>query len=150
MSKYDELSRELSEMAGDEWHPSFAEIEKVLGFDLPPSAKKYYSWWANARNGGHSQAKGWMSAGWEVDPQSVDFNEETVRFIRTETGDKISTTGNLESLRKKARQFSGIQNAHELEKAAFTALIQHHAAKALIELGGSDPGAQAPTRRRPS
>ncbi|ADI27381.1 hypothetical protein [Geobacillus sp. C56-T3] len=40
------------------------EMESILGFKLPPSARKYREWWAN--HYGNSQAKGWMDYGWQV------------------------------------------------------------------------------------
>lgn len=45
---------------------SFSEIEKMIGSELPPSAKKYRPWWANEINGTHSQRLAWMNADWLV------------------------------------------------------------------------------------
>ena len=48
MSRYDPLYRHLSTQTGHIVTMTFAEIENVLGFDLPPSARKYAAWWGNA------------------------------------------------------------------------------------------------------
>lgn len=52
-------------------------IEKILGWDLPPSSR-LKQWWANDPFGGHSQSFAWVDAGFIV--TSVD--EEAVVFMR--------------------------------------------------------------------
>jgi hypothetical protein len=81
MSKYDQLGNHLRAQTG-EWHPmTFGEIENVLGFALPNSARKYRPWWANQSDGAHVQAQAWMRAGWRV--WSVNFASDRVDFRRT-------------------------------------------------------------------
>lgn len=63
---------------GDEWQADFSEIERVLGFGLPPSARRYRAWWANTES--HSQAIAWLAAGWRVD--TVDMDAEIVTLKR--------------------------------------------------------------------
>ena len=75
----EEHIRNLDERGCREWHTTFAEIEKVIGDSLPPSARKYSPWWANSVEG-HPQACAWMTLGWEKD--NVNFAKETVSFIR--------------------------------------------------------------------
>lgn len=60
----------------------FNEIEDVLGFGLPASARKYQAWWANDDREGR-QSSGWLSAGWLTD--QLDLAGEKVTFRR---GDK--------------------------------------------------------------
>ncbi len=56
---------------------SFKQIENILGFELPISAKKYRCWWANDES--HVQAMdGWMSVGWTT--KSVSLREGKVSF----------------------------------------------------------------------
>ncbi|MEY8741219.1 hypothetical protein AB9M62_17205 [Bacillales bacterium AN1005] len=43
---------------------TFSEIEEILNFELPSSAKKYNAWWANDKT--RSQAKSWLVAGWHT------------------------------------------------------------------------------------
>ncbi|MCX8153618.1 MAG: hypothetical protein N3E52_04200 [Candidatus Bathyarchaeota archaeon] len=76
MSKYSSLAKYLSS-TGTEVALSFSQIENVLGFPLPSSARKLRCWWANDFT--HSQAKaGWLAAGYIVD--AVDLKSEIVRF----------------------------------------------------------------------
>jgi hypothetical protein len=150
MGKYLPLSEFLKTRTTDSWEPTFEEIEKVLSFKLPPSARKHRAWWANQFKGHHSQAKAWIEAGWKVDPQEIDLSGEVVRFVRTKYAGRKTETSELENLRRKAIQFSGIEDPSKLEEAALNALIRNLAAKALTELGGSDPEACVPERRRAS
>ena len=47
MGKYEPLAARLSAQGEDFWTATFAQIEEVLGFPLPASARKYREWWAN-------------------------------------------------------------------------------------------------------
>ena len=53
MTKYSALGSFLTSSGQLEVKLSFSEIEKILGFKLPPSAHNYPAWWAN---NGHAQA----------------------------------------------------------------------------------------------
>ena len=60
-----------------EWRTTFREIESIIGFELPASARLHRPWWANQRGGnGHSQALAWSVAGWET--ADVDMDAETL------------------------------------------------------------------------
>ncbi len=150
MGKYLPLSEFLKTRAADSWEPTFGEIEEVLSFKLPPSARKHRAWWANQFKGHHSQAKAWIEAGWKVDPQEINLSAGVVRFVRMKWAGRKTETLELENLRRKAIQFSGIEDRSELEEAALKALIRSLAARALVDLGGSDPEAWVPERRRVS
>lgn len=79
--KYEALKEHLESLRVDRWNPDFTEVERILGFDLPPSARKYKPWWANPEpDSGHPFAGSWMEAGWKV--EKVDFNAQTVVFCR--------------------------------------------------------------------
>lgn len=78
MSKYKPLSDRLGEHTGDEWRVKFADLESVLGFPLPKSARAHRAWWANDEKKPHSGA--WMRHGWEVG--EIDHDGETVVFRR--------------------------------------------------------------------
>ena len=79
MGKYEALGSYLSKLRKESEFLSFTEIEKILGFPLPDSARAYRAWWANDKT--HVQAMdGWLSSGWKVD--SVDLNEEVVAFSK--------------------------------------------------------------------
>ena len=51
---------------------SRTQIEKILGFKLPQSSK-ISSWWANDPDNGHTQACGWVDAGYFVKTESNKF-----------------------------------------------------------------------------
>jgi hypothetical protein len=86
--KYAALYCRLQELAGSEWTVSFREIEAIIGFDLPRSARMYRPWWANSSDGGHSQALAWVLAGWQT--TQVDLEGEMVRFFRRGSDEKHS------------------------------------------------------------
>lgn len=80
MSKYDPLQTYLARYEGSRRTLSFAEIERIIGAELPPSAREYREWWANqADTRNRPQAKAWQSAGWEV--RSVQLGQR-VEFVR--------------------------------------------------------------------
>lgn len=79
--KYAPLYRHLSAMPGSEWRASFAEVEAILGFALPDSARLYRPWWSNQKKGtGHSHALAWQAAGWKT--REVDLEAEALVFAR--------------------------------------------------------------------
>ena len=80
--KYQRLYMYLCSLQAQEWRTSFSEIEAVIGFDLPPSARLHRPWWGNQRGGnGHSHALAWSVAGWET--ADVDMDSENLLFRRT-------------------------------------------------------------------
>ena len=75
--KYHRLYRHLCNLPFREWRTTFREIESIIGFELPASARLHRLWWANQRDGnGHSQALAWSVAGWET--ADVDIDAETL------------------------------------------------------------------------
>jgi hypothetical protein len=77
--KYDGLRTALAGTFGDEAVMRFGEIEALLGFPLPRSARTYREWWANT-GGTHVQATAWLQAGWRA--TQVDLDQERVVFVR--------------------------------------------------------------------
>ena len=81
--KYAPLYRHLSTRTGSHWRASFSEIEAILGFELPRSARLYRPWWANQkRDAGHSHALAWQAAGWRT--RKVDLEMEALVFARAD------------------------------------------------------------------
>ena len=76
--KYELLQRHLDGLDGDEWQASFADIEAVIGCNLPASARRHTAWWGNDLT--HSHALAWLNAGWKA--ADVDIAAETLRFQR--------------------------------------------------------------------
>ncbi|HZZ88536.1 MAG TPA: hypothetical protein VFE13_09410, partial [Caulobacteraceae bacterium] len=78
-SKYQPLGRYLSGQDVDELPLTFQEVERVLGFALPPSARAYPAWWSNNR-GTNVAVKSWRDAGWRT--SRVDVPRQRVTFVR--------------------------------------------------------------------
>lgn len=57
---------------------SYSQIEEILGFALPDTARKFkQSYWANTET--HSYASSWMAVGYKT---RVDSDSDTVTFIK--------------------------------------------------------------------
>jgi hypothetical protein len=84
MGKYDALGRYLASQPAEQVPMTFGEIERVLGVQLPLSARKYRPWWSNnPRNSVMTQV--WLDAGFET--EQVDMTRGTLVFRRVrETG----------------------------------------------------------------
>lgn len=81
VSKYRRLFDHLiAKDTPDEVRLSFDELEALLQRQLPPSAKRDRSWWANTAHVSRVQARAWLDAGYIV--QSVDFPSSQVVFLR--------------------------------------------------------------------
>lgn len=79
--KYQRLYTHLCGLATREWRATFGEIESVIGFGLPASARLHRPWWSNQSGvNGHSQAMAWGAAGWET--AEVDMEAETLLLRR--------------------------------------------------------------------
>jgi hypothetical protein len=80
--RYQPLTRHLSALSGDETEMSFSDVEKIIGRQLPNSARGDFArhWWANTKT--HSQGQGWLDAGWKID--RVDPSRERIRLRRHE------------------------------------------------------------------
>jgi hypothetical protein len=80
-SKYARLAVFLSNQPEDteQLQLGFNEIEEILGFDLPASAREHRAWWSNDTVG-HSWSKDWLDVDWRV--ASVNMSNRAVRFAR--------------------------------------------------------------------
>lgn len=79
MSKYDALTKHLATRSDARVPMSFSDLEAVLGFPLPASARTHRPWWANSGHG-HVQARGWLDAGYQS--EQVDLESEKLVFVR--------------------------------------------------------------------
>jgi DNA-binding XRE family transcriptional regulator len=77
-SKYHALFERLSTSGQEEITLTFAEIEALIGEELPPSARTRRDWWGNRE--GALQASAWMRAGYHV--ASVSLERGCVTFSR--------------------------------------------------------------------
>ena len=76
-NRYAELAGYLESCGAGNARLSFAEIEEIIGGPLPPSARKYNSWWANDKT--HTYAR-WLDAGWCS--RELDLDGEKISFVR--------------------------------------------------------------------
>lgn len=74
--KYRKLTEYLANSDRTEWTASFGQIEDILGFPLPDSARQYQAWWSNQMR---SQSLAWQSAGWKA--TALDLKGECVTFV---------------------------------------------------------------------
>lgn len=120
MSRYEPLAEFLDRRTSPVWQAKFSDVERILGFPLPPSAFRYPAWWANQQGKGHSQTAGWKAAGWRT--CALNLQEHRVTFKReSSTVPASSPVLNFE---------------------------QRGAIEFLIALGGTAPDFVAPPRRR--
>lgn len=75
-TKYQPLADFLMESNKEDITMTFTEIEKILGFKLSPSARKYRPNWAN--NSQEVLSWGWMPVGYES--YAIDMKNEIVHF----------------------------------------------------------------------
>jgi hypothetical protein len=80
MAKYDALHDYLKCQTKAEIILDFMEIEKILGDQLPPSARKHSAWWAKGEAGQHVQKRAWLDAGYIV--ENFDIIRQRVTFHR--------------------------------------------------------------------
>lgn len=80
MSKYEPLYQHLTASDHERLELGFADVEEILGFALPASARRYAAWWSNT-DGSHVQAQAWLRAGYET--TDVDVPGERLGFVST-------------------------------------------------------------------
>jgi hypothetical protein len=79
MGKYDPLVEHFRRLTGNSWHATFKDIEKILGFPLPPSARNYQAWWANSAD--NTPQKGaWLDTGWRT--RDLNLTAGHILFVR--------------------------------------------------------------------
>jgi hypothetical protein len=78
MSKYDPLTSFLQSRNGREVRVSFAEIEAILGFNLPTKSKSIRAWWSNNPSN-NVMTKAWLAAGYKS--AHVDIAGEKLSFV---------------------------------------------------------------------
>jgi hypothetical protein len=78
MSIYHPLYQWLSGQSANSVSAPFKQIEAVLGFGLPPSARTRPQWWENDRK--HVQSAAWIDAGFET--RNLSLGKENVEFVK--------------------------------------------------------------------
>jgi hypothetical protein len=81
MSKYDALGAFLKDQSSDRVPMSFADVERVTGRKLPPSAAKHRPWWSN--NPDNSvMTRVWLDAGFESEQVDMAGRKLVFRRVR--------------------------------------------------------------------
>jgi len=78
-SKYRPLTLHLRTQRANRVAMSFAEVERVLGTKLPPSACAHRAWWSNNPNN-NMMTKAWLEAGFQS--EQVDLEGRKLVFRR--------------------------------------------------------------------
>lgn len=79
MGKYSKLGVYLQKSNENIVKLTFKEIENILGYNLPMSARKYQAWWANNGDSHTHAVDGWLAMGWKA---KVDLNEDLAIFTK--------------------------------------------------------------------
>jgi len=81
MSKYQPLYNFLAKTKRIPMTMSFQQIELLLGFSLPVTARKRNQWWANEinQNTTHVQCRAWRNAGFVV--RNLDLAAQSLDFV---------------------------------------------------------------------
>lgn len=79
MTKYQPLEDYLNNLKINSITLTFAEIEKILKFNLPDSAHDFTAWWSNDKT--HPQAV-WLNVDWKTVTVSANLPEEKVTFVK--------------------------------------------------------------------
>lgn len=96
MSKYAPLADYLRNLDRSEVTLSFDEIERLLGFRLPPTAGRFRPYWSNSGVKDGHPGRLWREAGWRQ--IRLDLTGRHVSFRRSE-----AMPFDLESLRPKTK-----------------------------------------------
>jgi len=100
MSKYSPLGHHLDGVTGDKQTFGFADIEGILGFLLPSSARKHKEWWGNTDIPG-LQSDVWVSRGWNT--ANLDLNSQHVTFVRSGAARSSNAIARRSRASRKAR-----------------------------------------------
>ncbi|MDE0349516.1 MAG: hypothetical protein OXM56_07400 [Gammaproteobacteria bacterium] len=79
MRRYAPLAEFLSSHKGDSCTLTVPEIERIIGRQLPPSARVHPAWWGNDRS--HAQARAWMGEGWRARPATRQLDAVVFRRV---------------------------------------------------------------------
>ena len=82
--KYRPLTDHLEALSDATERMTFEQVEAVLGFSLPQSARTHQAWWANQDRG---QSLSWLRAGFRT--SAVSLEEETLTFLRADVADEL-------------------------------------------------------------
>jgi len=82
-SKYEPLTSHLRAQRATRVPMSFAEIERVLGTKLPPSASSHRAFWSNNPTN-NVMTKAWLEAGFQSEQVDLDGRKLVFKRVTTE------------------------------------------------------------------
>jgi hypothetical protein len=80
MGKYEPLADHLRKLGLGRVRMRFEEIEKVLGFPLPPSSRKHRAWWSN-NPANNVMTHAWIDAGYQTEEVDIEHRNLVFRSI---------------------------------------------------------------------
>jgi hypothetical protein len=81
MALYDPLYKWLRSKSAKNICVTFGQIEAVLGFRLPDTARDRPQWWANEMaDTRHVQCRAWMDAGFQT--RNLNLRRESVEYTK--------------------------------------------------------------------
>lgn len=92
MSKYEPLREHLARLDDVVWAAKLDEVEKIIGSNLPRSAREHRTWWANS-GGSLVHQNAWLDAGWRV--ERTDLNRDVIVFRRLRIGGTVAAGQSL-------------------------------------------------------
>lgn len=95
-SKYEPLAMYLKSQSFNAIPMTFEEVERVLGFALPPVAKSARAWWSNNPSN-NVMTKVWTNAGFKS--EQVDMEAERLIFRRVDAAPSSSDSSKPRSTR---------------------------------------------------
>ena len=132
MSIYMPLVDHLKTVSADAVELSFSEVEQILGFNLPPVARRNSTWWTNSRTkDSHTHAHEWLKAGWEKD--HVNIAEGWVTFRRVHPFDVDRKENSKAS--KRPTDSTLVEDLDEIERRSIGATTKSTLVNARIGQG---------------
>lgn len=111
-SKYQLLYEHLRRQGQDEVTLTIEEIERLIGGELPATARTQRAWWSNRRKGA-VQATAWVQAGYHT--AEIDLVQERVTFRKPGKVYNVQRQGDIvlwdANLVKALRHYMGLTQA---------------------------------------
>lgn len=107
-SKYQPLTMHLRAQRGAQVRMSFAEIERVIGAKLPPSAASHRAWWSN-NPWNNVMTKAWLEAGFESEQVDLSGRKLVFRRIPTRSPQSPEGPGSRDASSDKVALFGWLQ-----------------------------------------
>jgi hypothetical protein len=111
VTKYSNLGEFLRDQKNSSIRLTFAEVERIIGHKLPPSAR-YPAWWSNHPSN-NVMTKVWLAAGFKT--EQVDIERKKLVFRRVETKSSASNP---------KREIPGTENGYYPFYGAMKGLIR--------------------------